>query len=190
MQSPVNTSVLGTALKRPRSVDLTPTKSTMRQKCVQMYVDALSTDFTNEEPDENLKTCANEIEDALYLTFNGKISDISYQAKFRERFLNLKRNYALRSNLLSGSMTPMEFILMSTAELASDEQRLRDLVIKKQNLLNSQTSIDDSAETDQFKCSKCKQSRCKYYQLQTRSADEPMTTFVTCVNCGNKWKFC
>jgi transcription elongation factor S-II len=26
-------------------------------------------------------------------------------------------------------------------------------------------------------------------QMQTRSADEPMTTFVTCVNCGNKWKF-
>lgn len=25
---------------------------------------------------------------------------------------------------------------------------------------------------------------------QTRSADEPMTTFVTCTNCGNKWKFC
>lgn len=29
-----------------------------------------------------------------------------------------------------------------------------------------------------------------YYQMQTRSADEPMTTFVTCVNCGNRWKFC
>jgi hypothetical protein len=25
-------------------------------------------------------------------------------------------------------------------------------------------------------------------QMQTRSADEPMTTFVSCVACGNKWK--
>ena len=46
------------------------------------------------------------------------------------------------------------------------------------------------ASTDQFKCGKCKQRKCTYFQLQTRSADEPMTTFVTCVNCNNRWKFC
>jgi transcription elongation factor S-II len=45
------------------------------------------------------------------------------------------------------------------------------------------------ASTDEFKCYKCKQRKCTYYQLQTRSADEPMTTFITCLNCGNKWKF-
>lgn len=40
-----------------------------------------------------------------------------------------------------------------------------------------------------FKCSKCQQRKTEYYQLQTRSADEPMTTYVTCVNCGHRWKF-
>ena len=40
-----------------------------------------------------------------------------------------------------------------------------------------------------FKCGKCKSKRTTYYQLQTRSADEPMTTFVTCHNCDNHWKF-
>jgi transcription elongation factor S-II len=39
-----------------------------------------------------------------------------------------------------------------------------------------------------FTCSKCKSDKTTYYQLQTRSADEPMTTFVTCMNCGKKWK--
>ncbi len=39
-----------------------------------------------------------------------------------------------------------------------------------------------------FKCGKCKQSKTRYYQMQTRSADEPMTTFITCAVCGNKWK--
>lgn len=39
-----------------------------------------------------------------------------------------------------------------------------------------------------FKCSKCKSTKTTYYQLQTRSADEPMTTYVTCKNCGHKWK--
>lgn len=46
------------------------------------------------------------------------------------------------------------------------------------------------ASTDAFQCSKCKERKCTYYQMQTRSADEPMTTFVTCVNCNNRWKFC
>ncbi len=44
------------------------------------------------------------------------------------------------------------------------------------------------AATDTFRCRNCKSNECTYYQLQTRSADEPMTTFVTCINCGNKWK--
>lgn len=41
-----------------------------------------------------------------------------------------------------------------------------------------------------FKCGKCKSMKTTYYQMQTRSADEPMTTFVNCSNCGNRWKFC
>ena len=48
---------------------------------------------------------------------------------------------------------------------------------------------DMSAATDEFHCRKCKKNLCTYYQLQTRSADEPMTTFVTCLSCGNNWKF-
>jgi transcription elongation factor S-II len=39
-----------------------------------------------------------------------------------------------------------------------------------------------------FKCGKCKSTKTTYYQMQTRSADEPMTTYVTCTNCGNRWK--
>jgi transcription elongation factor S-II len=39
-----------------------------------------------------------------------------------------------------------------------------------------------------FKCGKCKTMKTTYYQMQTRSADEPMTTFVSCINCGNRWK--
>lgn len=28
----------------------------------------------------------------------------------------------------------------------------------------------------------------RVFQVQTRSADEPMTTFVLCNECGNRWK--
>ena len=44
------------------------------------------------------------------------------------------------------------------------------------------------ANTDDFTCRKCKSKKCTYYQMQTRSADEPMTTFVSCLECGNRWR--
>ena len=44
------------------------------------------------------------------------------------------------------------------------------------------------ASTDMFTCKKCKSKKCTYYELQTRSADEPATIFVTCLDCGKHWK--
>ena len=41
--------------------------------------------------------------------------------------------------------------------------------------------------TDQFFCQRCHKRQCTYYELQTRSADEPMTIFIQCVNCGKRW---
>ena len=48
--------------------------------------------------------------------------------------------------------------------------------------------VRTEAATDIYKCGRCKKRECTFYQLQTRSADEPMTTFVTCLNCGTRWK--
>ena len=43
------------------------------------------------------------------------------------------------------------------------------------------------AATDEFKCSRCKGRKCTYYELQTRSIDEPMTKFVRCLLCDKRW---
>ena len=59
-----------------------------------------------------------------------------------------------------------------------------DKIKRDENLVKG----DISASTDEFKCFKCFERVCTYYQLQTRSADEPMTTFVTCLKCGNRWR--
>ena len=50
------------------------------------------------------------------------------------------------------------------------------------------TASNLGAESDMFKCAKCKTSRTTFYQKQTRSADEPMTVFITCRNCGHEWR--
>ena len=57
--------------------------------------------------------------------------------------------------------------------------RLEYIEFKKNNM----------ATTDAYECRRCKNNKCHVWQLQTRSADEPMTTFVTCAVCGNHWKF-
>lgn len=44
-----------------------------------------------------------------------------------------------------------------------------------------------AAATDQFACPRCHKRQCTYYEMQTRSADEPMTIFIQCVNCGKRW---
>lgn len=37
-------------------------------------------------------------------------------------------------------------------------------------------------------CKACRGMKTTYFQMQTRSADEPMTCFWNCVDCGNRWK--
>ena len=60
--------------------------------------------------------------------------------------------------------------------------------IKANDLKMEESRAKEEDYTGQFKCGKCKSVKTTYYQMQTRSADEPMTTFVTCMSCSNKWK--
>lgn len=45
-----------------------------------------------------------------------------------------------------------------------------------------------AAMTNQFKCGRCKKNECSHHELQLRSCDEPATQFITCLNCGNRWR--
>lgn len=49
-------------------------------------------------------------------------------------------------------------------------------------------SRKEESNTDQFYCPMCKSNNCMMNEIQTRSADEPMTTFLKCLDCGTKWK--
>lgn len=60
-------------------------------------------------------------------------------------------------------------------------------VLKKQRLMKLKQ--DNLAATDQYKCPRCKKRKSIVHQIQTRSADEPMTTFVTCLECNHTVTF-
>ena len=57
--------------------------------------------------------------------------------------------------------------------------------IRKDKILSE---MKPHAMTYQIQCNKCKSRKCSYYAMQTRSADEPMTMFMTCLNCNSRWK--
>lgn len=84
-------------------------------------------------------------------------------------------------------ITPQKLAFMSHQEMKPEIWK--KLLEAKMERIKKSTEVDMSAATDEFTCFKCNKSACTYYQLQTRSADEPMTTFVTCLNCANHWKF-
>uniref|UniRef100_A0A2P2LV85 Transcription elongation factor n=1 Tax=Rhizophora mucronata TaxID=61149 RepID=A0A2P2LV85_RHIMU len=112
--------------------------------------------------------------------------------KYRSIMFNIKdpNNPDLRRKVLIGYVKPERLITMTSEEMASEERQRENNQIKEKALFDCERGGLPKATTDQFKCGRCGQRKCTYYQMQTRSADEPMTTYVTCVNCNNHWKFC
>ena len=59
----------------------------------------------------------------------------------------------------------------------------------KEGIDGAQLAIKQGTKTDLLKCGRCRKTNCSYFQLQTRSADEPMTVFANCNECGNRLVF-
>jgi transcription elongation factor S-II len=91
--------------------------------------------------------------------------------------------------VLSGEISAATFVVMSSEDLKSDERRAEDEKLKKENMDKAMVAQEERSISTQLTCGKCGQKKVSYTQAQTRSADEPMTTFCTCMNCGNRWKF-
>lgn len=144
----------------------------------------------SEHPPNAILKTAKDIEKEL---FSKERMDTGKAYKTRARTLasNLrqKNNPELRQRINNGDISPAKFVNMDPKDMAPEhlKQQLED--IKKKNLFNAQGATQERAVTDRFTCGKCKEKKVSYYQLQTRSADEPLTTFCTCENCGNRWKF-
>lgn len=58
----------------------------------------------------------------------------------------------------------------------------------KQAINDHQMAVRGGTTTSLIKCGKCGKRSVTYNQVQTRSADEPMTTFCLCNECGHRWK--
>lgn len=178
----------------PKPVGLSAMRERVREKLVET-LSAVSGDA---------ESAATEIEYAMgkkYEMHTPRENKREYSNKFRQLQFNLKKNKQLVADILEGSVRGDGLIEMSADELATEERRqevrkLRDDAFQKSRLdwaeanadkINKQCGIKDG-ETGLFKCGRCKSTNTSNTQKQTRSADEPMTVFVLCNNCGNRWK--
>ena len=108
-----------------------------------------------------------------------------YLDRMRTIYFNLAKPGLLNS-VKNGTITVKTLAFMTHQEMQPEKwDALIQAKIKKDK---SKYDTQQEAMTDTFKCRKCHSNKCSYYQMQTRSADEPMTTFVTCIECANRWK--
>ncbi len=108
-----------------------------------------------------------------------------YLDRLRSIYINLK-NDKLLNQIKKNEITVQNLAFMTHQEMNSE--LWKDLIEQKVKRDANKYTSKVQASTDMFTCRKCKSKRCTYYELQTRSADEPATIFVTCLDCGKNWK--
>ena len=114
-----------------------------------------------------------------------------YKNKLKQVCANLipscyVHNQNLIHKLKKGEYYPHEIAFLPPNKLYPErwekivqEKNKRDAVISE---------IDFGQATEQFTCARCKGTKTTYYTMQTRSADEAETVFITCLQCGRRWR--
>ena len=96
------------------------------------------------------------------------------------------KNKRLKQRILDKEFKPHKLSFMESTNIFPEIwNNILDMKMKQEENFHNSKQV---AKTDVFKCGKCKKRECSYYELQVRSADESSTIFVTCLNCGNRWR--
>lgn len=187
-----------------------PKKMTpQREKVLKKLIEALGVEeklddveegSQKESPDDNAResmrdpvVLAKEIEEELSIQCS---SEKEYLGQARSIIFNLKdsKNKTFSFKLMVGFYKPSQVPKLSAEDMASDAKVAERAKLRQDSMEAIQT--DWALRHGQqkicglFTCGKCKGVKTTYFQMQTRSSDEPMTTFVTCLTCNNRWKFC
>ena len=164
-----------------------------RNKCVK-YIDTLIQDYK----------LSQVIEQSLYNYIISLSKQKNIKCSWRNTyFVNLYNSKirSIYSNLKSDSYIENKDFLKRVKSKQIDTRKIGELSVYEifpenwQSLIDTKIKRDkikyelkQEAMTDLFKCRKCGSRETSYYEVQTRSADEPMTQFITCLTCKNHWK--
>ena len=108
-----------------------------------------------------------------------------YLNRLRSIYVNMKEPVLLKM-LKTGEIQGKDMGFLTHQEMKPEKW----IVLIENKIIRNASKYNNNIEasTDMFTCKKCKSKRCTYYELQTRSADEPATIFITCLDCGKHWK--
>lgn len=175
----------------PASVATPSSGDPIRDKVRKLLCDSLFKEADGIVKDRNTVMCiAADIESAIFDQLDGVSKE--YKMKARELKFNFSddKNKDLREEVLTRTLLAPDLVKMSSKDLANAEMKAERQKMNEYFLREAAAGNKPAATTSEFRCGKCKKRECTYYQMQTRSADEPLTTFVQCVACGNRWRFC
>ena len=114
-----------------------------------------------------------------------------YISKIRSIYTNLKQdsyvnNESFLTKIKTGKINYRKISELSVYDMYPENWE--ELFTKKAEQDKLKYELKPEAMTDAYKCRKCGSRSCSYYEVQTRSADEPMTQFISCLDCGQHWR--
>lgn len=95
-------------------------------------------------------------------------------------------NEHLIKKVIDGEIEPNKLAIMTPPELFPE--KWEKLIQEKLNREKLKYEVSNLAQTDFYKCPKCKKARAAFYHVQLRSADEPTSTLLNCLECGHNWR--
>ena len=159
---------------------------TIREKVMENFQEYLSSELAQTLEDAMLRHIAHQcLQNTISVDWNNRVFWNAYRNRAIVLYEHFKRGWAEKLN--DGFVEPKTYAEMNEVDMwpAKWKSTMETIIEMERNMYNN----DTHASIFLF-CSRCKKkSKCTYYQMQTRSADEPMTTFVTCLECDKQWKF-
>lgn len=160
------------------TIDRTQLVNKLQHKLNELELDISSNDLENSIYNYSIEYIKHKNPNECYF-------ETIYLTKYNElyRALNPNNTYII-NGLYDGSISVEIFPYLKLCVL---NKKKWDPIITRLEYIDRKKNT--MATTDLYQCNKCKNRKCSIWQKQTKSADEPMTTFVLCAVCGTEWKF-
>lgn len=116
-----------------------------------------------------------------------------YNNKTRTVLFNLRKYDSFLNKVKTNKIKARDIPYMYPGDVCSDcpTAKMNKYLIDRDRMFEERRKMEEAEELDSkglYTCKKCRSSATYHKAVQTRSADEPMTIFITCLNCDNRWK--
>lgn len=102
---------------------------------------------------------------------------------------SILKNTNLIKRLFNNEINEFDIVQLSPEEIFPERhQELVDIIVANTPKVAPKIEVKDMVDGQHF-CGRCKTYKTTHYQLQTRSADESLTTFVKCHLCNKNWRY-